>query len=192
MLAFSNIFNSLNMLWCVAGSYSLLLHCDVTSKALSSVFNRLLFRVNMLGGHCMQWATVLILMETDSEHSYSKVYKSAHSTVKHIMAPPACGCQDCRHAPTSKSSMTTRLWLLWWAANVMQISEWCAGCQKHWLICHKEKGEGMSWAGPGHKKQVHRERLLSKSLQRSREGLQICWCNHTLCHDEGLRPRCLK
>ena len=182
MLAFSNTFNSLNMLWCVAGSYSLMLHCDVTSKALSSVNNRLLFRVNMLGGHC-------ILMETTHTSRCTKLHtqKSSKSWLhQHVVAKIA------RHAPTSKSSMTTRLWLLWWAANVMQISEWCAGCQKHWLICHKEKGEGMSWAGPGHKKQVHRERLLSKSLQRSREGLQICWCNHTLCHDEGLRPRCLK
>ena len=103
MLAFSNIFNSLNMLWCVAGSYSLMLHCDVTSKALSSVNNRLLFRVNMLGGHC-------ILMETTHTPRCTKVHTQQSSTSwlhQHVVAKiadmhlrqraqwqPGCGCCD--------------------------------------------------------------------------------------------------
>ena len=59
MLALSNAFDllRLNIVRCVAGGCSTMLRGDVTSKASLSAFNRLSFCVNMLGGHCIPWAT---------------------------------------------------------------------------------------------------------------------------------------
>ena len=94
MIAFSNIFNLLNMIRCIASGYSVMLHGDVTSKASSSAFNKLSFGVNMLGGHCMPWATALIPAETESEHAYTEVYKAAHSATKRILTLPSCGRQE--------------------------------------------------------------------------------------------------
>ena len=44
---------------------SVMLHGDVTSKASSAELNQLSLGVNMLGGHCMPWATALIQAETE-------------------------------------------------------------------------------------------------------------------------------
>ena len=44
---------------------SVMLHGDVTSKASSAALNQLSLGVNMLGGHCMPWATALIQAETE-------------------------------------------------------------------------------------------------------------------------------
>ena len=96
MLAFSNVFDLLNIVRCVAGGYSVMLHGDVTSKASSAAFNRLSFGVNMLGGHCMPWATALIPAETESEHSYSEVYKAANAATKRILSLPNCGRKECQ------------------------------------------------------------------------------------------------
>ena len=72
MIAFSNIFNLLNMIQCIASCFSVMLHGDVTSKVSSSAFNKLSFGVNMLGRHCMPCATALIPAETESEHTYTE------------------------------------------------------------------------------------------------------------------------
>ena len=62
-----------------------MLHGDVASKASSSAFDRLSFGVNMLGGHCIPWATALIQAETELEHSYSEVYKAANAATERIV-----------------------------------------------------------------------------------------------------------
>ena len=96
MLAFSNVFDLLNLVRCVAGGYSVMLHGDVTSKASSSSFNRLSFGVNMLCGHCIPWATALVLAETELEHSYSEVYMAANAATKRILNLPNCRHKECQ------------------------------------------------------------------------------------------------
>ena len=44
----------------------------------------------------MPWATALIPAETESEHTYTEVYKAAHSATKHILTLPSCWRQECK------------------------------------------------------------------------------------------------
>ena len=94
MLAFFNVFDLLNIVRCVAGDYSVILHGDVTSKASSSAFNSLSFGVNMLCGHCIAWTTALIPAETELGHSHSEVYKAANVETKRILTLPNCGRRE--------------------------------------------------------------------------------------------------
>ena len=96
MLAFSNVWNLLNMIRSVASGFSVMLHGDVTSKASAAAFNRLGFGVNMLGGHCMPWVTALIPAETESEQTYSEVYKAAHAATRRILQLPLCVRAECK------------------------------------------------------------------------------------------------
>ena len=92
MIAFSNIFNLLNnvnMIQCITIAIAL---CSTATSLLasSSTLNTRLFGVNMLGGHCMPWATALIPAETESEHTYTEVYKAS------LLTLPSCGGQECK------------------------------------------------------------------------------------------------
>ena len=87
MIASSNIFNLLNMIQCIASGYSVMFHCDVTSKASSLAFNRL---------HFASTCSATIPAETESEHTYTEVYKAAHSATKRNLTLPSCGSQECK------------------------------------------------------------------------------------------------
>ena len=56
IITFSNIFNLLNMILCIASGCSVILHSNVTSKDSLLAFNRLSFGVNVLCSHFMLWA----------------------------------------------------------------------------------------------------------------------------------------
>ena len=58
--------------------------------------------VNMLGGHCMPWATALIPAETESEHTYMEVFKAAHLATKRILTLRSCWCQECKSCTSIK------------------------------------------------------------------------------------------
>ena len=91
------------------------------------MFNRLSFGVNMLGGHCMPWATALIPAETELEHSYSELCKASNAATKRILTLPNYGCKDCQTCSYIKELndnqlVSSKLLLPSCDANAMRIS----------------------------------------------------------------------